>query len=194
MRVAALACRPAQRFPPETEASGLSLRSACAGRDASIIAGLAEEAATMAGAGRPGAGPEPRGRGLVAELASRPGREVEAWLAITQAVPTAGDRVVGLISLVAARSATGIRHSIGWLLVHPAARRRGVARALVARACRRAAELGAEMVWVECRSDWADAMAFWRAVGFGPIPATDMIDGSAAPRRNRLRTGSQESP
>jgi ribosomal protein S18 acetylase RimI-like enzyme len=112
---------------------------------------------------------------MLAELASRPGREVEAWLAIAPAPDAVGDLVAGLVSLVASQAATGIRHSIGWLLVHPAARRRGVGRALVAHACRRAADLAAAKVWVECRSDWAEAMAFWRAVGFERIASPDML-------------------
>jgi GNAT superfamily N-acetyltransferase len=145
--------------------------------DAAIVTRLAQEAADVAG-GRARdavAGPHPRGRGLVAELASRPGRVVEAWLASLPAPAATRVWAAGLVSLVESRSAAGIRHSIGWLLVHPAARRRGVGRALVSHACRRAAELAAETVWVECRSDWHEAMDFWHAVGFDRTASPDRL-------------------
>lgn len=153
------------------------MRSVCAARDAAVVASLAEEAAAFVGGRRrcfPG-GPQPRGLGILAELASRPARQVEGWLAVIPSPDATGETVAGLVSLVASRSATGIRHSIGWLLVHPAARRRGVGRSLVAHACRRAAELAADTVWAECRTDWAEAMAFWRGVGFERVKTTDML-------------------
>jgi ribosomal protein S18 acetylase RimI-like enzyme len=110
---------------------------------------------------------------------------VEGWLATAAARDTAGERLLGLISLVACRSAARSRHSIGWLVVHPEARRLGVGRALVAHACHRAAELAAETVWVETRSDWPAAIAFWRAVGFAPLAATsgtrDTAPGAESP-------------
>jgi ribosomal protein S18 acetylase RimI-like enzyme len=140
--------------------AGLLLRAVFADRDTREIAQLSD---AVTGDAAISAAPRPRGRGLLADLASRPGRDVEAWLAI---LPGPDQRAAGLISLVQSQSATGVRHSIGWVLVHPAARRLGIARALVAHACRRAAELAAEAVWIECRSDWAEALTFWRAIGF----------------------------
>jgi ribosomal protein S18 acetylase RimI-like enzyme len=147
---------------------GVLLRLFCADRDTLGIVLLADAVARSA-ADRPGprpAGPRPRGSGLVAELTSRTGRQVEAWLATIPASDVATERVVGLISLVRSQSATGIRQSIGWLLVHPDARRQGIARALVAHACRSAMPQIGAAVWVECRSDWNEAIAFWHALGF----------------------------
>ena len=185
MPVAVLCCRHPDAVAGGAPSPGLHLRSVCADRDASDIARLADSVTAFPATGpaRVSAAPRPRASGLLTELTSRPDRQVEAWLAV---VPTAEDarvRPVGLISLVQCRSVTGIRHSIGWVLVHPAARRRGVARALVTQACSRAVELAADSVWVECRSDWADAMAFWRAVGFEERPrASTAAEGPRQPR------------
>jgi len=98
--------------------------------------------------------------GLLAELHSRSGREVTSWLAFDS------DRPVGFAAAVVAGARGVARHSIAWLLVSDDRRRRGVGRALVAAAVTRARERGAAEVWVETRSDWIDAVAFWRAVGF----------------------------
>jgi GNAT superfamily N-acetyltransferase len=98
--------------------------------------------------------------GLLAELHSRPGREVTSWLAFDS------DRPVGFAAAVVAGACGVVRHSIAWLLVSDDRRRHGVGRALVAAAVTRARERGAAEVWVETRSDWIDAVAFWRAVGF----------------------------
>jgi len=172
MPVAVLCCRRPDAVVSRSAPPGLLLRSVCADRDALDIARLADSvtAAPAKGPARVPAAPRPRSLGLLAEITSRPDRQVEAWLAVVPAAEGACGRLAGLISLVGCRSATGIRHSIGWVLVHPDARRRGVARGLVAQACSRAVDLAADSVWVECRSDWAEAMAFWRAVGFEEQP------------------------
>lgn len=89
-------------------------------------------------------------------LEGRPGRDVLAWIACDESLP--GDRGVrGFLALVVAPP----RHSIGWLLVHPVARRRGVGTALVDRAVAEAALLGAREVHVETHTGWAAAVAFW---------------------------------
>lgn len=103
------------------------------------------------------------GRGLLDELASRPGRRVTAWLARPDG---AADRAIGLVSLVAAGPAAGVRHSIGWLLVEPGHRRRGVGTALVHRALAEAGRWGATEVWVETHTAWPTATAFWKHLGF----------------------------
>lgn len=110
-------------------------------------------------------GPRLQPRGIVTELRGRAGRDVAAWLA-RPAADDDRERIDGLVTLVAARGrGTGTRWSIGWLLVHPAARRRGLGRTLVAAAVGRARERGAEAVWAETAADWP-AAAFWLALGF----------------------------
>jgi len=150
------------RWQPTT---GLAVRSVCADCDAELITGFGVELARVRGV-EAAPGPLPRAGGLLAELASRPGRTVEAWLAVRKLPGPDSGRIAGLASLVICRTPTGWRHSIGWLLVHPADRRQGVGRTLVAQACRRAVETAAETVWAESRADWAGAIAFWPAVGF----------------------------
>jgi len=169
MRVSLLARRIAAPVSsPRAAPAGVLVRSFCADRDARDVARLGEALAELP-RGRSSAGtPARKSRGLLAELTCRPGRQVEGWLGTIASPDTAGEQKLGLISLVACRSPGGIRHSIGWLVVHPAARRLGVGRALVAHACYRAAQLAAETLWVETRSDWPEAIAFWRAVGFAP--------------------------
>ena len=186
MRITRLACRFAAPVSlPPTAPAGVLVRSFCADRDARDVARLGDALAELP-RGRASTGSPPHGGlGLLAELASRPGRQVEGWLATGAAPGDSGERLLGLISLVACRSASGNRHSIGWLVVYPDARRLGVGRTLVAHACHRAAELAAEMVWVETRSDWPAAIAFWHAVGFASQAAAsdtrDAAPGAASP-------------
>lgn len=103
-----------------------------------------------------GTGPVVRSEGLLGELASRPGRTVDSWVA------TAGaeGECVGIVTLVTTAAAV----SVGWLLVHPGWRRRGIGRALVAAAVAGAAERGRGPVTADTRSDWAGAVAFWQAL------------------------------
>jgi GNAT superfamily N-acetyltransferase len=99
--------------------------------------------------------------GIVTELRSRPQRCVRAWFG---SVDLAGPPV-GLVTLVVAGPPPG-RCSIGWLLVTPSCRRRGVAAGLVAHALDAAQALGHERIHVETLASWTDAVAFWRAMGF----------------------------
>jgi GNAT superfamily N-acetyltransferase len=96
--------------------------------------------------------------GLAAELTSRPGREVWAWIARERA---AESRPVGFVALVRAGGQDEPRWSIGWLVVDSASRRRGIGTALVATAVRFAGARGAGIVHVETLDRWTAAVAFW---------------------------------
>ena len=126
------------------------------------IAALAWAARTAGDFGSPA----PTAAGLVAELTSRSDRQVEIWLADSGASLPPQDAPLGLVTLVTASRAGRRRLSIGWLLVHPAARRLGIGRGLVATALAAAQSQGGREVWVETRSDWTASLAFWRACGF----------------------------
>jgi GNAT superfamily N-acetyltransferase len=92
---------------------------------------------------------------------------VHAWLAWEVAAGR-DDVPRGFVTLVAAGGPAGLRHAIGWLVVDPAARRRGIGRALVAVAVGEARRQGAAAVWVETAAAWPEAAAFWRELGFEP--------------------------
>jgi len=100
------------------------------------------------------------GRGLLAELESRDGRQVSAWLAWRSA--TLGPRPIGLVMV--AETDAGL--SIPWLLVDPDVRRQGVARALVNAAVRHARSVGAPRITADTLDSWVESRAFWPAVGF----------------------------
>lgn len=97
--------------------------------------------------------------GLCDECTPRPGRNVLASLARIDHVDPAG-----MVTLTVAGMAATRRFSIGWLVVVPAARRRGVATALVCHALAQARTAGAAVVHVETLGSWADADAFWRTL------------------------------
>ena len=154
------------RFPRAIAAggppAGVELRPWTAGDPAPL-----ERLAAAVAAGWPRrAGPS--AAGWAREFESRPGRAVRAWLAWEAAAT--GDTVVprGFVTLVAAAGQAGERHAIGWLVVDPAARRRGIGRALAAAALDAARRQGAAEVWVETAATWPEAAAFWRGLGFEP--------------------------
>lgn len=91
-------------------------------------------------------------------LASRADRVVRAWLAWPRAQQAACP--LGFITLIAA----GRRFSIGWLLVHPQARRRGLGTALVDHVLNASAALGAEVVHAETLTTWPAAAGFWQRI------------------------------
>lgn len=102
--------------------------------------------------------------GLWGELRGREGRRVIVWLAFIDHAP------VGVAAVVSAGNGGTVRHSIAWLLVGREARRRGVGSTLVAAIVRDALDRGIGELWVETRSDWSAALAFWQAVGFQAVP------------------------
>jgi GNAT superfamily N-acetyltransferase len=110
----------------------------------------------------------PSAAGWAGDLRSRSGRTVRAWLAWETL--GAGNPPVprGFVTLVTTAAAAGPRHAIGWLVVDPAARRRGIARALVAEALGAARRHGAEAVWVETAVAWREGAVLWEALGFEP--------------------------
>lgn len=112
-------------------------------------------------------GPKPSLAGLRAELAGRPDRRGVGYVARAAAGASTTD-FVGLAIVVESGSAAGRRFSLSWLLVHPAARRRGVATALLRRACDHVRERGGTAIAAETLDAWPAAVAFWRSVGPGP--------------------------
>jgi len=76
---------------------------------------------------------------------------------------------VGLISLVTTSGQRGTsRHAIGWLLVHPQARRQGVGRMLAAAAIDAAHAAAAREIWIEVHPGWTGTWSFWQSMGFRP--------------------------
>jgi GNAT superfamily N-acetyltransferase len=100
------------------------------------------------------------GRGLLAELESRDGRHISAWLAWRSA--TLGPRPIGIVMV--AETDAGL--SIPWLLVDPDVRRQGVARTLVDAAVRHARSVNAPRITADTLDSWVESRAFWPAVGF----------------------------
>lgn len=108
-------------------------------------------------------GPCPTAAGLCQDAADHPTRRVRAWMATR----TDDGTPVGLVTLVTAVVGPRPRHSIGWLLVRPDARRRGVATALVRTAADAVAEAGGDALFAETLARWPEATAFWRRLAAG---------------------------
>jgi ribosomal protein S18 acetylase RimI-like enzyme len=125
--------------------------------DAAAVFALVEACRAEAGADEAAFAPA----GIAAELVSRPGRQVHAWLAMSQAKPS---KPLGLVAVVEAGEREPRRFSIAWLLVHPQSRRRGIATALVDQAVDVARSRGAAAVAVETRETWVSAASFWRSM------------------------------
>lgn len=149
---------PLARFPLP---GGVEVQKWCGTpADRGRVTRLAEACREAAGAA---GGPAIRDAGLLGELQSRPGRRVEAWLATAEGDPSPPGGCLGLVTLVEATSGW----SIGWLLVHPAERRRGLARGLVSIAAAAAGGRGAEAISAETLSHWPAASAFWQGLAPG---------------------------
>jgi GNAT superfamily N-acetyltransferase len=137
--------------------SAVDMRPFEPGADAAAVFALVEACRAEAGADEAAFAPA----GIAAELVSRPGRQVHAWLAMSQAEPF---QPLGLVAVVEAGDREPRRFSIAWLLVHPQARRRGIATALVDQALDVARSRGAATVAVETRERWVSAASFWRSM------------------------------
>lgn len=137
-----------------------------AGADDAAVTELAARVAEATAGG----GPRPRTAGLLAELRGRAERSVYGWLAWPREAGVCCDTAAsGLVTLVESRDdGNAVRWSIGWLLVRPEARRRGLGRALVATAVGHARAAGADAVWTETSAAWPAAV-FWQAVGFEQV-------------------------
>lgn len=170
MSIARLMVLPPALPAPTAVGVGLLVRSYGLEGDPGLVEQLASAVAGDVGrlAGGGASGPTPRATGLLAELESRSGRRVQAWLALDTSPPSA--QPLGLVTLVTAGPANAFRHSIAWLVVAPKARRRGIGRRLVEAACQRAWHESAPQIWVECHTEWHAAIAFWRAIGFRDQP------------------------
>lgn len=185
MRCGQRAVSPASSKPERID-GGLSvdIRPLLGPADLAAAAELAAQSrtgdATLAGRFSPS--------GLRAELTSREGRRVHGWLAwpvarelsiasLTRdpassvplaagggAVSTQYRGPLGMVAVVDVGRQPLVRASIAWLLVHPAARRHGVATALVHRALAEVGRLGGEFVSAETLPSWPAATAFWARV------------------------------
>ena len=104
-----------------------------------------------------------RPAGFAGEIASRPGRIVDAWLAFDRPGPAAG---VVLLQTSTPIGGGDARISIPWLLVRPERRRLGVGRALVGAAVDRARGIGGVQISIDTLDRWPEALAFWKRLGF----------------------------
>lgn len=108
----------------------------------------------------PQAGPRVSLAGLRAELTPRQGRAVVGFAARSEAAAVDGE-IVGFALVVEASGGRGQRFSLAWLLVHPTARRQGVATALLSAAVAHVSSQGGDKIHVETLSTWPNAVAFW---------------------------------
>jgi GNAT superfamily N-acetyltransferase len=144
---------------PALSCPGVSIVRADGVRDAGDVRRL-----VAACVGNPaGMAPFPTPAGMTAEMQSRPGREVVAWLARPEVSAEVPAGPAGLVSLVAAGGSNLPRWSISWLLVNPAWRRQRIGMSLVATAMQFAGARGASVVYVETLALWPAAAAFWGA-------------------------------
>lgn len=140
--------------------AGVDVRPVDLPRDVGFIAAVAASCAAFA---RAGDGAGPASTNVLAECATTPGRSVHGWLARTPARPEG--EAIGLVTLVVVGAGAGPpRASIGWLLVAPTHRRRGVATALVARAADHARSLGIDRIVADTLAQWPAATGFWGSI------------------------------
>lgn len=140
--------------------AGIDVRPADLPGDAGSVAAVVASCAESA---RIGGGDSPVPTNLLAECATTHGRSVCCWLAWPDIAPR-GDAIGVITLVVVGAAAEPPRASIGWLLVAPAHRRRGVATALVARAAEHARSLGIDRISADTLSKWSAAAGFWRSI------------------------------
>lgn len=138
-------------------AAAIDVRPFDPAADAVALRSLVEACQTAATRTEPPFAPA----GIAAELVSRRGRQVHALLAWSRVEPCPA---VGIVALVEAGEREPRRFSIAWLLVHPQARRRGIATALVRHALDAARSRGAHTVAAETLRPWRSAALFWRTI------------------------------
>ncbi|TWT30007.1 putative N-acetyltransferase YjcF [Blastopirellula retiformator] len=85
------------------------------------------------------------------------------------AISNDGDRPIGTITL----EVDGDAGQIHWLMVDPAARRSGVASALLQALENAAWDAGVRQLSAETLSTWAPAVAFYRRHGYQAPPIAD---------------------
>jgi GNAT superfamily N-acetyltransferase len=147
-----------------TENPGNVLTRRFAEGDREALLALAPELTVGVAVWRPAEGVSAAARGWVEEAVAGAGRSDRALL-----VAEHEGQVRGFLGVSERTHFSGQREAyIGELVVDPAARRRGIARALLAEARRWAAGRGLSRLTLEtgCAND--DALAFYRAVGFRP--------------------------
>jgi len=144
-----------------------SIRVRHAGEDA--LAVIAHVVLTMRGS--PGFGGDVSIGGLVSAVSASASRMV--WVQVAETIT---GEALGVASLAGTASGHGRRWTIPFLLVSPAARRRGVATGLVRTSLQVAASRGAETATVETLSAWVDAQSFWRKVSGRLASAEGLAD------------------
>ena len=92
-------------------------------------------------------------------------RDEFAWTAV--ATPTTS--LSGSVFLGLREGADRVVPVIHWLLVDPAFRRRGVARALMSSLERAAWDAGWREVQLETHTGWVAAVSFYQSIGYAPV-------------------------
>lgn len=148
--------------------------SRCSPPDVDVAAAVAMACRTDAGSGY-----RISAAGLRGWLEPHPSAPAccELWLARHQA-----GEPVGAACLSRTRNRAGTRWSIPFLLVVPAARRRGVATTLLREVLRSAEEAGAGHVEVETSTDWIPAVHFWRSIAL-KLPDAAVVSPAASAAR-----------
>lgn len=100
-----------------------------------------------------------------AEMTSKSWWRAEwTWLAVN-----ATQDVVGAITLACREGGETAVPVVHWLLIDPARRRRGVARALVSYLELAAWNAGHREVQLETHANWQAAVAFYQSIGYAPL-------------------------